>query len=123
MGDDLPRRAWLFLQDPEEGSPPVVEVEPIEEEDFTLNELQGFVGGLIERIPIPGHIIWANEESGMYEEFETNSRFCGAFLDLLYANVLMGPKLIAGNVLVMDTPALRANEEVMGCIRQWSGVA
>ena len=35
----------------------------------------------------------------------------------------MGPKLIAGNVLVMDTPALRENEEVMDCIRQWSGVA
>ena len=122
MGD-LPSKAWIFYQEPEHGSHPVVQVEPEDGEDFTLDELQGFVGGLIEKLPIPGHIIFANEESGMYDEFVMNTRFVMLFAELLATYVLMGPKMIAGNVILMDTPALRENAVVMEYLTAVAGVA
>lgn len=122
MGE-LPNKAWIFYQEPEHGSHPVVEVEPEDGEDFTLDELQGFVGGLIERLPIPGHIIFANEESGVYEEFHMNGRFVMLFAELLATYVLMGPKMIAGNVILMDTPTLRENTVVMDYLESVAGVA
>jgi len=122
MGD-LPSKAWIFYQEPENGSHPVVEVEPENGEDFTLDELQGFVGGLIERLPIPGHIVFANEESGMYDEFVMNTRFVMLFAELLATYVLMGPKMIAGNVILMDTPTLRENAVVMEYLSTVAGVA
>ena len=122
MGD-LPNKAWIVYQEPEHGSHPVVEVEPENGEDFTLDELQGFVGGLIERLPIPGHIVFANEESGMYDEFVMNTRFVMLFAELLATYVLMGPKMIAGNVILMDTPALRENAVVMEYLSTVAGVA
>ena len=85
--------------------------------------MQGFVGGSIERLPIPGHIVFANEESGMYDEFVINTRFVMLFAELLATYVLMGPKMIAGNVILLDTPALRENTVVMEYLSAVSGVA
>jgi len=112
MGD-LPKKAWIFYQRSEAYPHPIVEVEPKDGEDFTLEELQGFVEGPIEKIPIPGHIIFANEMAGLSDEFQTNARFVTYFQKLLFTNVLMTEKLIAGNVIVMDTPALREEEDIM----------
>lgn len=119
MGD-LPKKAWIFYQRSEAYPHAIVEVEPNDGEDFTLEELQGFVEGPIEKLPIPGHIIFANEMSGLSDEFHTNARFVTYFQKLLFTNAfdwsprfLMSKKLIAGNVIVMDTPALREEEDIM----------
>ena len=112
MGD-LPKKAWIFYQRSEAHPHPIVEVEPKDGEDFTLEELQGFVEGPIEKIPIPGHIIFANEIASLSDKFQTNARFVTYFQKLLFTNVLMTEKLIAGNVIVMDTPALREEEDIM----------
>ncbi len=107
MSDTWPRRAWLFLTHPKDDERPVRVVTPSDgDEDFTLNELQNMVGGLIERLPIPGHEILVNEEGGYLEGFDTNARFVTLFQSLLFQNVLMGPKLVAGDVIVFDTPTI-----------------
>ena len=59
----------------------------------------------------------------MYDEFVMNTRFVMLFAELLATYVLMGPKMIAGNVIVMDTPTLRENTVVMDYLETVAAVA
>ena len=64
--------------------------------------------GLIERLPILPHHdleVWVNEEGGILDSCHTNRPFLEGFNEVL-GSVLMGPKFVAGDVLVIETEGL-----------------
>ncbi len=50
-----------------------VEVHPANGKRFTLDELQGFVGGLVEMIDLSEGIMWVNEE-GKLDDLPMNTK-------------------------------------------------
>ena len=79
-----------------------------EGDEFSLEEMQGAVKGLIERLPILPHHdleVWVNEEGTLIDSCRTNRPFIEGFHEVL-GSVLMGPKLIAGDVLIIETEGL-----------------
>lgn len=100
---------FVFLCNPKENEPPVRRMVS-EGDEFTLEEMQGAVKGLIEHLPIPSQHdldIWVNEEGNLIKSCKTNHFFLSYFADVIReSGVLLGPKLVAGDVLVIETEGL-----------------
>lgn len=79
-----------------------------EGDEFSEEEMQGAVKGLIERLPISPQYdleVWVNEDGTLIDSCRTNQPFLDGFHEVL-STVLMGPKLVAGDVLVIETEGL-----------------
>ena len=98
---------FVIHAEPKDGVPHVTRMVS-ESDEFSLKEMQGAVKGLIERLPIsPQHDleVWVNEEGTLIDSCRTNQPFLDGFHEVL-STVLMGPKLVAGDVLVIETEGL-----------------
>jgi len=98
---------FVIHAEPKEGEPQVTRMVS-EGDEFSLREMQGAVKGLIERLPILPHHdleVWINEEGAYIDSCRTNEPFLDGFGEVL-GSVLMGPKMVAGDVLVIETEGL-----------------
>lgn len=81
----------------------VIDVTPENGTDFTLEELQGFVGGFIEIVPInPSQIMVINEE-GKLNDLPINALATNA----LYLAMGDFCDVIVGDVLICDSAMVR----------------
>ena len=67
----------------------LIPVEPKDKKNFSLKELQKFVGGLIELIPLTEDTIMVVNEEGTINGMPLNSRVSGAFGYPIFGDVLV----------------------------------
>ena len=90
---------------PADSTKPITVVNPKDGKKFTLEELQGFVGGYIERIPVKGGFMYLNEE-GKLKDLPRNERATQLALD---SQGIFPDDYICGDALVVlrSKPASR----------------
>ena len=90
--------AWLVKAD---GS--IKEVKPKKGKTFTLEELQGFVGGNVEVISLPnGKELWLNEE-GKLDNLPINEKLSTLWFFLFAGYDLGADDFVVGDCLYCDT--------------------
>lgn len=67
----------------------IVNVSPAKGKKFTLKELQGFVGGYIERIPLTGRTVAFCNEEGRINSLPFNRMASLEFNQVLYGDVIV----------------------------------